>query len=63
MIDIAIDVIIDGDKPVLPGGIAPVDHIEINAIPEEIFDHTPVRLKIQHRFPVDQGINYKQGCF
>jgi len=53
--------VVDGEKTVLPGRVTPVDHVEVDAAVEEGLDNAPIRLEIQHRLPVDEGVRYQQG--
>ncbi len=60
---VTVDVVVDGQKPVLAAGIAPVDHVQVHAVVQETLHHAAAGLQVEHGLPVDQGIDYQQGCF
>jgi hypothetical protein len=57
---ITVDMVVNGHIAVLARGVAPVHHIQVNALLEKGLDHAPVRLEIQHGFTIDQGVDHQQ---
>ena len=60
VVHVTVDMVVDGQEAILAGRIAPVDHIEVDALLRKFFDHAPLRLQIEHGLPVDQGIDHQQ---
>ena len=61
VVHVAVDVVVQGQVPVLPRGVPQVDHVYFQARLEKRLHDAPPRLEIEHGFPVHLGINDEKG--
>ena len=59
---IAVDIIVDGHPAVGAGRIAPIDHVEIDALIEQVADERAVLLQVRHGVAPDEAVDDQDRC-
>ena len=54
---VAVDIVVDRHPAVGAGGIAPVDHVEVDAEIEQVADERAVLLQVRHGVAADQAVD------
>ncbi len=63
VIQVAIDMVIDGQITILARWVTPVDHVQVDSLFQQILNHALSRLEVEHGLSIDEGVNQEQGCF
>ena len=59
---IAVDIVVDGHPAVGAGRIAPIDHVEVDALIEQVADERAVLLQVRHGVAPDEAIDDQDRC-